>query len=87
MRAVTIGEHDADYWRDLLPFLAARRRADLVEAIRETLEESRLLVRWSADTGWKGSLRRLDRRYLGGRLLRMRRRLSARAPSRPQAGA
>ncbi len=89
VRAVTIGEHDADYWRDLLPVLAERSRADLVQAIREKLEECRLLVRWSADTGWKGSLRRLDRRYLGGRLLRMRRRLSSRdgAPSRPLADA
>ncbi len=88
VRAVAIGEHDADYWRDLLPLLAARGRAELVEVIREKLEESRLFVGWSADTGWKGSLRRLDRRYLGGRLLRMRRRLSARGgPSRPQAGA
>jgi hypothetical protein len=88
VRAVTIGEHDADYWRDLLPLLAERGRADLVDAIRVKLEESRVFVRWSADTGWKGSLRKLDRRYLGGRLLRMRRRLSARgAPSGPLSGA
>jgi hypothetical protein len=88
VRAVSIGEHDADYWRDLMPPLAARGRIDLIEAVREKLEESRVQGQWSADTGWKGSLRRLDRRYLGGRLLRMRRRLSARGESsRPQARA
>jgi hypothetical protein len=77
IRAVTLGEFDVDYWTDFLPLLAASGRTDLSDAIAEKLEETRRFVRWSSDAGWRGGLRKLDRRYLGGRLLKMRQRLRA----------
>ena len=75
IRAVPIGEHDADYWLDFLPLLAPQGRADLARAVEESLEESRRVRLWHADAGWRGRLRRLDRRLLGGSLVDLRRRL------------
>ena len=59
----------------MAPHLRGRGRDDLAAAIESKLDESRRLQRWHADAGWKGRLRRLDRRLLGGRLLAARRRL------------
>lgn len=73
--AVAIGCHDEGYWTELAPLLAARGRADLVAAIEDRLAEMRRLAAWSEDAGWKGSLRRLDRRVFGGRILKTRRRV------------
>jgi hypothetical protein len=89
LRAARLDENtSAVYWDDYLPLLAQRGRTDLLDAIREARERTRREDRWRADEGFTGSLRRLDRRYLGGRLLRVRRLLSGRgAPSRPLAGA
>jgi hypothetical protein len=75
VRGVPIGLYDTGYWTEMVPRLAARGRTDLVEVIREKAEEARRLQHWHADAGWKGRLRRWDRRLLGGRLLRLRRRL------------
>ena len=88
LRRARLDELTEVYWDDFLPLLAQRGRTDLLDAIREGRERTRRDECWNADEGWKGSLRRLDRRYLGGRLLRMRRRLSGRgdAPG-PRAGA
>jgi hypothetical protein len=72
--AIPIGFHDEGYWIELVPLLGAIGRADLVAAIESRLAEMKRLELWAADAGWKGRLRRLDRRLFGGRLLRMRRR-------------
>ncbi len=75
IRAISIKPIEAAYWIEIVPALAARGREDLVEAIRERLAETRRFERWSRDEGWKGRLRKLDRRFLGGRLLGLRRRI------------
>jgi hypothetical protein len=77
LRAARLDEHTAVYWDDHLPLLGRRGHADLLAAIEEGRERTRGHARWEADEGFMGALRRLDRRYLGGRLLRIRRRLAA----------
>ena len=57
-------------YSELLAPLAARGREDLVEAIKE------LVARYRGDVGWRGSLRRLDKRFLGGRLTHFKRAFS-----------
>ncbi|HET9796305.1 MAG TPA: hypothetical protein VFS34_17825 [Thermoanaerobaculia bacterium] len=68
------------YWKPLAS--AARRvgRPDLGAAIEERLEAQRRAEAWERNRGWTGLLRRLDRRWLGGRALALRRRI-ARAAS------
>lgn len=80
LRAARLDAHTAVYWDDFLPLLAQRGRTDLLDAIAEGRERTRRVASWRADEGFKGGLRRIDRRYLGGRLLRIRRRLSESAP-------
>jgi hypothetical protein len=75
--ALPVSPHYAAYWQDVLPLLGSR--PDLASAVEGRLEEARRTSEWLAESGWKGALRRLDRRLLGGRLLGMRRRL--RSPS------
>ncbi len=88
IRALSIGPLAADYWVDLVPLLLRQDRTDLVGIIEEKLSEARRLQRWFENTGWKGGLRRLDRRFFGGRLLKFRRRVfpgrSARESARRQ---
>ena len=72
---VEIGPAEAEYWAEVLPALAALGRSDLVAAIRKKLREARRVERWTRDEGWRGRLRRFDRRRLGGRLLALSRRL------------
>ena len=75
IRRVPIEQTCAVYWTELLPLLAERGRADLAAAIRERLEEMRRFGRWAHDEGWKGRLRRVDRRIFGGNMLKARQRL------------
>jgi hypothetical protein len=42
------------------------------------IERQRLADAWVAGLGWKGALRRLDRKFLGGSMLRARRRWAPR---------
>jgi hypothetical protein len=76
IRAVAMGPNDASYWIDALPALAAKGRNDLVRAIEEKLDQVRRDEAWHRDAGWKGRLRRLDRRLFGGKMTDLRRRLS-----------
>ena len=62
-------------WLDLRAELA--NREDLVAAIDEWIARLRTAADWADNRGWKGSLRRLDRTLLGGRLLAARRRWGA----------
>lgn len=77
IRAVTMSRIDTGYYGDLVIALARRGRSDLVAAIEAKLEETERRERWLAEEGLTGRLRRLDRRFLGGRLLGLRRRLAA----------
>ena len=81
---ISIAPVEAPYWEETIPELAARGRDDLVAAIRGKVAEARRVARWVSDAGWRGRVRRLDRRYLGGRLLAIRQRLGRRriAPAR-----
>jgi hypothetical protein len=63
------------YWRPLAGPLRAAGRADLAEAVEARVAESDRIEAWSADAGWKGRLRRADRRLFGGRGLALRRRI------------
>ena len=63
------------YWEPLASSARRCGRPDLAEAIEERLEVSRRAEAWARDRGWTGLLRRLDRRWLGGRALALRRRI------------
>jgi hypothetical protein len=63
------------FWKNFPARLRARGRGGLAANVERLLEESRRQERWFEERGWKGTLRRVDRRYLGGRLLAARRRL------------
>ena len=77
LRAACLDAHTAVYWDDYLPLLEEVGRNDLLDAILEGRKRTRHVASWDAEEGLKGRLRRLDRRFLGGRLLRIRRRFSA----------
>ncbi len=66
------------YWEELSPATARFGRPDLAAAIDRLLRRARDTDRWVADRGWKGTLRRIDRRFLHGRLLRARRMMAPR---------
>ncbi len=75
IRRVTIGPHDVGYWAEMLPALEARGRTDLVALVREKLVDARREAAWHAHVGWKGHLRRFDRRRFDGRLVDLSRRI------------
>jgi hypothetical protein len=77
--AFSFGPHYAPYWRATLPLLREGGREDLAAAVERQLAEADRETAWLDDLGWKGKLRRADRRWLGGRLLNFRRALR-RAP-------
>ena len=77
--AFSIGPHYAPYWRDILPLLREGKRDDLAAAVERQLAQADVEAKWFEDAGWKGKLRRADRRWLGGRLMTLRRALR-RAP-------
>ena len=69
------------FWVPLREPLRAIGRRDLAEAI-DRLESRRVrLEDWLLDRGWRGLLRRADRRLLGGLLLRVRRAWNPGAPA------
>ncbi len=63
------------HWRPLPSSLRAKGRDDLAAAADVTLRNACRKLDWLDDRGWKGELRRFDRRYLGGRLLGASRRI------------
>jgi len=75
IREIHVTSYEIGFWEEILEPLARRDRGDLVRAIDAKLAETRRLERWTRDAGWKGRLRRIDRRVLGGRLLGWRLRL------------
>jgi len=80
IRALALDPSKAFLWTPLPDRLRERGRPDLAAVIEERLSEMRRGQAWHEDRGWKGRLRRWDRRFLGGRLLAARRRF----PPRPR---
>jgi hypothetical protein len=74
LAAIRIGPAVAPFWNELLDLLLRRGRGDLVDIIEPRLTDARRIEQWFDDRGWKGRLRRVDRRLFGGRLLDARRR-------------
>lgn len=71
---ISIPSHLAYHWELTLEPLRGRNERAIVAAIEERLEDSRRRRDWLAGRGWKGRLRTLDQRFLGGLLTGLRRR-------------
>jgi hypothetical protein len=67
----------AHLWLPLREPLRAIGRGDLAAAIDRLERRRARLDDWLHDRGWRGTLRRADRRLLGGRLVRLRRAVSS----------
>jgi hypothetical protein len=78
IRAAGIHHHVVPYWMDFVLPLRARGRDDLAEAIESAAEQAeRLHVRWHV-RGWRRRARAFDRRFLGGVLHRVERKVRRR---------
>jgi len=55
-----------EYWEELVGPLFAIGRDDLARAAQERIREDRTFRSWREEKDWKGAVKRLDRRYLGG---------------------
>jgi hypothetical protein len=75
IRTVVLDPGKAFLWTPLSERLRRAGRSKLAAAIEGLLREARRTQAWHEDRGWKGMLRRWDRRFLGGRILAARRRL------------
>lgn len=60
IRSVTVTNDEEDYWHELSAPLRARGRDDLAAAVEQKIVEARHGI------GWKGRIRRFDRKMLGG---------------------
>ena len=81
--AISADPHTVFFWRPLAARLRSARREDLADAVDGKVREMDRVRSWTRDAGWRGRLRRIDRRYLGSALLGLRRRMSRRDGSRP----
>jgi len=68
----------AGFWTDLAGAFRSKGRHDLASAAARLVERARAADAWRLDRGWKGALRRVDRRFLDSALLRASRRLRSR---------
>ena len=66
------------YWGELVGATRTAGEAGIAAAIGRMIERQRRVDAWNAELGWKGSLRRMDRKWLGGALLSARRRWAPR---------
>ncbi len=66
------------YWTEIADACREIGRNDLAGAIDARGRREMSALRWHDERGWKGMLRRLDRRWLGGRMLGLSRRVRAR---------
>jgi len=65
----------AGFWTDLADTFRSKDRSELAAAADRFVARARVADAWRLDRGWKGALRRFDRRFLGSRLLRTSRRV------------
>ncbi len=77
---MAVNADTAFFWWPLPDRLRRVGRSDLADAIETKIAEMRRIAAWHEERGWKGRLRRWDRRLLQGRLLAARRRM-LRAPA------
>ena len=78
VRAIDFGYHSELFdwlWSSYTEPLKRSGRADIARAVEEKLAEARKHRAWIEERDWRGRIRRLDRRYLGGVLLRTSRRI------------
>lgn len=75
IRALRPDPHTSFFWRPLAEPLRREGRHDLAAEIDAKLAEMDRVRAWMGDAGWKGRLRRLDRKLFGSALLGARRRL------------
>jgi hypothetical protein len=71
------------FWAPLVDPLRARGEHPIARALERKLEAWHRVISWHAETGWRGRLRSVDRRYFGGALLRVSRELRRRARGSP----
>jgi len=64
---ITVTSPYVDYWESLAGLLRAGGKSDLADAARDRIARARRHQEWLEDLGWKGRLRRWDRRVFGGR--------------------
>ena len=62
------------YWAPLVTPPLERRAPRVAAAVRAKIALARRIDAWQRQAGWKGKLRRLDRRFLGGAVARVTRR-------------
>jgi hypothetical protein len=82
LRALPLGPHPwavAGYWAELADRFHARRRPEMRAVAQEIAARARAISAWHTDRGWKGALRRIDRRFFASFLLRTSRELRGRA--------
>jgi len=58
------------FYGELIPHLEAQGREDLVVVLKKKLTDLEKQLMWENEEDWKGSVKRFDRRYLGGNLFR-----------------
>jgi hypothetical protein len=75
LEPLTLEAQVLTFWEDFPAALRRRGRNDLARGAERLIREGRRRADWFRDRGWKGRLRRLDRRLLGGRLLDASRRI------------
>jgi hypothetical protein len=68
----------AAFWTDLVEVFRSRGQDELAAAAARFVRRARVANTWGHDRGWKGTLRRFDRRFLDSALLRTSRRLRSR---------
>ncbi|HET9796307.1 MAG TPA: hypothetical protein VFS34_17835 [Thermoanaerobaculia bacterium] len=76
IEAMTFGyspEYFEFSWAPLLALLESRDRRRLARAVRAKIARGRRIEAWNREADWRGRLRRLDRRFLGGALVRVTR--------------
>ena len=81
--AIPADPHTIFYWRPLAARLLSAGRQDLADAVARKVTEMDRVRAWTRDLGWRGKLRRIDRRYLGSALLGLRRAMTRRTGGRP----
>jgi len=62
-------------WRPMVEPLRRRGEHAIARVLERKLVAARRLEKWHAERDWRGRLRRLDRRFLGGTVLRVSRKL------------
>lgn len=68
------------FWSEFVAPLVAIGRDDLARVVRDRVRESRRFMAWRGETDWKGTIRRFDRRYLGGTVTAVARAVRGKGP-------